>query len=64
MNELRQAFVDSFKQALPLQVFAHSFKQGLALFFSPFTGFWHTLRAAVSPRSATRDDVHQLFGAE
>jgi hypothetical protein len=64
MNELRQAFVESFKQALPLQVFVQSFKQGLALFFSPFTGFWHAISAAISPRSPSRDDVHHLFGAE
>jgi hypothetical protein len=64
MNQLGQVFVESFKQALPLEVFVQSFKQGLALFFSPFTGFWHALRAAVSSRSTARDDVHQLSGAE
>jgi hypothetical protein len=54
MNELRRAFVDSFRQALPLQVFVHSFKEGLALFFSPFSGFWHAISAAISPRSPSR----------
>lgn len=25
------------------QAFVESFKEGLALFFSPFTGFWHAI---------------------
>jgi hypothetical protein len=64
MGELRQAFVESFKQALPLEVLVPSFKEGLTLFFSPFIGFWRAVSAAISPRSARRDDTHQLFGAE
>jgi hypothetical protein len=64
MNELKQAFVESLEQALPLHVFVQSFKEGMALFFSPFTGFWHAISVAISQRPPRRDDVRQYSGAE
>ena len=64
MNELKQAFVEAFKQALPLHVFVQSFKEGLALFFSPFTGFWRAIRAVVLRRPPGRDEAQRYVGAE
>jgi len=60
MGKLKTAFVNSFKEALPLALFSaafreampvrlflQSFRQGWAIFFSPFVAFWAATRMAI-----------------
>jgi hypothetical protein len=46
----------------PRQAIGEAFRKGLALFFSPLTGFWRVLREAM--RRLRRDDGEQYAGAE
>jgi hypothetical protein len=60
----KDAIVEALQEALPREVIAEAFKEGLGLFFSPFTGFWHAIRAVFSRRPSRRDDLRQYLGAE
>jgi hypothetical protein len=39
-----------FREVFPLDEIVEAFREGLALFFSPFTGFWYGVRSVIRQR--------------
>jgi hypothetical protein len=59
-----EVIVESFGEAFPCDQIVKAFQEGLALFFSPFTGFWRVLSTVIRPPLSRRGEVHQYLGAE
>jgi hypothetical protein len=55
---------EAIRDVFPREAMGEAFREGLALFFSPFTGFWRVLSAAVRPQRPRGKDVRQYQAAE
>jgi hypothetical protein len=43
---------EAIRDVFPREAMGEAFREGLALFFSPFTRFWQAVRAAMSRQPA------------
>ena len=54
----------AIRDVFPREVIAEAFREGLALFFSPFTGFWRALHVVMRRQRPRREDGQQYAGVE
>ncbi len=55
---------EAIRDVFPVEVMRAAFLEGLALFFSPFTGFWRMLRDVTRRNGRRQDGEQQWLGAE
>jgi hypothetical protein len=55
---------EAIRDVFPREVISEAFREGLALIFSPFVGFWRVLCGMMRRQPLQRDGAHQFLGAE